>query len=80
MSRTHKLYRDGRYFDLASDPFETTPLARAAWSASATTEAKVLQAALDKFADARPAHLAQPGDGPGGKGKKKAGKNQKKEP
>ncbi len=28
MTTTHKLYRDGRFFDLAADPFEARPLAR----------------------------------------------------
>lgn len=73
--RGHKLYRDGRLYDLAADPFEegeplgpeTAPEARAK-----------LQDFLDRYADARPAELdrafreANPGATSGAKpGRKK---------
>ncbi len=77
MSTTHKLYRDGRFFDLTADPFETKPpLKVAALTGSAAAAAKSLQTALDGFKDARPEHLWEVGYGPGQKKKKdKAGKN-----
>lgn len=51
--RTHKLYRDGRFFDLANDPFEASPLDLAA---APGARAK-LQAVLDHYTGARPADL-----------------------
>lgn len=52
--QTHKLYRDGRLFDLAADPFETgNPLAP---EAAPEARAKLL-AVLDLYADARPEAL-----------------------
>ena len=74
MSTRYKLYRDGQFFDLTADPFEEKPLSPTGLTGPAATAAKSLQAALDKFKSARPAHLSAPGQGPGGKGKKKAGK------
>jgi arylsulfatase A len=71
--RTHKLYRDGRFYDLAKDPFEAAPL-----GASAAPEARArLRAVLDRYADARPAGLdqaflpANPGAASDGKARKK---------
>ena len=58
-SRTHKLYRDGKFYDLVADRFETNPLALDRLTGAAATEAKKLQAALDVYRTARPAHLAQ---------------------
>jgi arylsulfatase A len=56
--RTHKLYRDGRFFDLGQDPFEERPLpASEATGPAAATRAR-LQAELDRYAQARPAHVA----------------------
>ena len=57
MSTTHKLYRDGRFFDLQADPFEAKPLARGQLSGNAAAAAKSLQAALEQYATARPPHL-----------------------
>ena len=58
MTATHKLYRDGRFFDLSADPYEEkTPLARDTLSGTAAAAAKSLQAALEQFTNARPAHL-----------------------
>lgn len=76
----HKLYRDGRFYDLRQDPFEQAPPIQAG-ELHAAAAAK-LQAVLDRFAEARPVDLdnafrrslpdskaAEPGKG---KGKKKA--------
>jgi len=52
-----KLYRDGRFFDLARDPFEEQPLQRAGLPAGAAAAALQLSAVLDQFKDARPAAL-----------------------
>lgn len=54
---SYKLYRDGRFFDLANDPFEDKPLHTETLVSVAATTAKKLQAALDQFKDARPAEL-----------------------
>ena len=71
--RTHKLYRDGRFYDLTKDPFEAAPL-----DASAAPEARArLQTVLGRHADARPAGLdeaflqANPGAASDGKERKK---------
>jgi arylsulfatase A len=53
----YKLYRDGRFFDLAADPDETAPQQAAALAGEAADAAKKLQAVLDQFKDARPAEL-----------------------
>ncbi len=55
--RQHKLYRDGRVFDLVVDPDETTPLAGEQFDGETATAAKKLQAVLDRFQDTRPAEL-----------------------
>jgi arylsulfatase A len=51
-------HRDGRLYDLVRDPFENKPLPLASLTGTAATEAKKLQAVLDDYAKARPAHLA----------------------
>jgi arylsulfatase A len=53
----HKLYRGGRFYDLAADPGEVKPLNVAGLTGPAAAAAKRLQAALDKFQGARPAEL-----------------------
>jgi len=53
----YKLYRDGRFFDLAADPDETSPLEVASLESQPAAAAKKLQAVLDQFQDARPAEL-----------------------
>lgn len=58
-SVTHKLYRDGKFFDLVADPFEKKPLGVAKLAGNAAAEARKLQAELDKYASARPDHLAR---------------------
>ncbi len=57
-SVTHKLHRDGKFYDLTADRFETKPLPLASLTGPAAAEAKKLQAVLDRYASARPAHLA----------------------
>lgn len=49
----HKLYRDGRFFDLQADPDEKSPL----MGSDQTTAKTKLQAVLDRYLDARPAEL-----------------------
>lgn len=53
----HKLYRDGRFFDLKADPFEQKPLTTAALTDREAAARAKLQKALDQFANARPAEL-----------------------
>jgi arylsulfatase A len=59
MSPRHKLYRDGRFFDLGSDPWEQTALKVENLGGESATAAKVLQAELDRYSDARPPELRQ---------------------
>lgn len=59
-SRTHKLHRDGRFYDLTTDRFEQRPLPLDALSPAASAEALKLRAVLALYADARPAHLRVP--------------------
>lgn len=72
-----KLYRDGRFFDLRADPFEEQAPLAAPLSAEQTAAKTKLQAALDRFTDARPAALDRQfqaemqGREPGRKKKKK---------
>ena len=53
----YKLYRDGRFFDLAADPDETAPQPLAQLAGEAAAAAQKLQAVLDQFQNARPAEL-----------------------
>lgn len=53
----YKLYRDGRFFDLATDPDEKSPLAVAQLKGDVTVAARKLQSVLERFQDARPAEL-----------------------
>ena len=82
MSTAYKLYRDGTFFDLNADPFEAKPLPVESLSGAARDAARTLQAALDRYADARPAHLrtaaAAPADDDPAAATKKAGKKKKK--
>ncbi|MES2694498.1 MAG: sulfatase-like hydrolase/transferase [Verrucomicrobiota bacterium] len=57
MSTRHKLYRDGTFFDLTTDPFEEKPQPMSALTGAAAEAAKKLQVALDRYKNARPAHL-----------------------
>jgi arylsulfatase A len=58
-SQRYKLYRDGRLFDIPSDAAETAPLAESALTDEARKARAMLQAALDKYANARPAGLKE---------------------
>jgi len=56
----YKLYRDGRFFDVQADPFEQgQPLPLPTADGEPATAARALQAVLDQYAEARPAHLRQ---------------------
>ena len=74
----YKLYRDGRLFDLASDPDEKSPLAAAQLDAQARTAAAMLQKALDQFTNARPAELDRAFEKSVAEQPAKAKKNKKK--
>ena len=58
MNQGYKLYRDAQFFDLTHDAEEQRPLGPATIGAEAIAAHKLLQAALDKYRDARPAGLA----------------------
>lgn len=60
----YKLYRDGRFYDLTKDREENQALAAAELSGDAAKALPTLQAALDQFKSARPAHLPKPGGNP----------------
>jgi len=53
-TRRYKLYRDGRFFDLARDEDESTPLGRVSLTGEAAAAARSLQSALDQFRNAGP--------------------------
>ncbi len=53
----YKLYRDGRFFDLAADPDETAPQPLAQFAGEAAAAAQKLQAVLDQFQNVRPTEL-----------------------
>lgn len=53
----YKLYRDGRFFNLAADPDEKSPLPATQLKGDETVAARKLQSVLDRFRDARPAEL-----------------------
>lgn len=56
-NQRYKLYRDGRFFDIEKDVLEKQPLAEASLDEEQRRTRTMLQAALDRYADARPAHL-----------------------
>jgi arylsulfatase A len=68
----YKLYRTGKFYDIVADEMEKTPLDTL--NEDAATSRDKLQAALDKFEEARPTEL-DAGAAPG-KVKKKKRKNQ----
>jgi arylsulfatase A len=51
---THKLHRDGKFYDLTTDRFEQKPLPLATLTGPAAETAKKLQTVLDRYAQARP--------------------------
>lgn len=69
-NHTGKLYRDGTYFDLTTDPFEEQPLDRSAWSAEQHSNARKLQATLSSFDSARSQDLPKPNTKESGKKRK----------
>jgi arylsulfatase A len=60
MSKEHKLYRDGSFFDLRADPFEEKPLRADKVAGENAAAAQKLQAVLTQYANARPAELLEP--------------------
>jgi arylsulfatase A len=80
-STTHKLYRDGRFFDLTKDWFEEKPpLAVNSLSGREADEERKLKAVLDRYANARPKHLAEHVASAGSKGgNKQATKSNKRQ-
>lgn len=56
-NRSHKLYRDGNFFDVAADPQEKRPLETSSLPAAAAASHKSLQEALRVYEHARPKHL-----------------------
>ena len=54
MTKEHKLYRDGRFFDLVADPQEKQARQVADLQGTDAVVARELQAVLDQYADARP--------------------------
>jgi len=56
-NQKYKLYRGGEFYDLAADPVEERPLKVASQTGDAAAAAKMLQAALNEFNDARPGNL-----------------------
>ena len=56
----YKLYRNGDFYDLGKDIEEKSALKVAGLKGEAAKAAKLLQGALDQYANARPAHLPKP--------------------
>jgi arylsulfatase A len=56
----YKLYRTGECYNLARDPEEKQPLQVGTLKGEAAAAARLLQGALDRYKDARPAHLSKP--------------------
>ncbi len=78
LSTRYKLYRDGRFFDLTIDPYEEKPPRRSAdVTGDEAVAAAKLQAALDLYTHARPAHLMKPVEAKQGKAGDKAGAKKK---
>jgi arylsulfatase A len=69
----YKLYRSGGFFDLSKDVEEKQPLTVASLDGEAAAAAKLLQGALDQFADARPSEVDRAFE-QAGKGKAKGQK------
>ena len=56
-TRDFKLYQSGEFYDWRSDPDEQHPLEAASLTGEAAAAARILQAALNKYRDARPAGI-----------------------
>ncbi|MGB2820767.1 MAG: sulfatase-like hydrolase/transferase [Phycisphaerae bacterium] len=59
-NQRYKLYRTGKFFDIRSDVLEASPLGESALDEQARAARAMLQRALDKYKDARPASLNKP--------------------
>ena len=57
MTTGAKLYRDGRFFDLKADPFESQPISTEQLNAEEKNVSEKLQGVLDSYANARPEEL-----------------------
>jgi arylsulfatase A len=57
MTKQHKLYRDGRFFDVVADPDETAPRRIAELKGAAAEAASKLSNVLEQYANARPASV-----------------------
>jgi arylsulfatase A len=82
MSKSLKLYSDGRVFDLRSDPFEERALKVEDLNADDVAAASKLKEVIAQFAAARPEHVASfkanPDDTSGKKGQKRKGGNRRR--
>lgn len=56
-NQRYKLYRTGEFYDIKADPLELEPLNRESLGTDQVRTRKILQEALDSFANARPDHL-----------------------
>lgn len=63
-TRDFKLSRSGEFYDLRKDIEEKQPLSAPTLDGEAAAAARLLQGALDRYKDARPAALAKPLSGP----------------
>ncbi len=61
-TRRDKLYADGRFIDVSNDVLESAPLAEHEMTAEQLDTRRMLQAALDRFREARPEHVAAQGN------------------
>jgi arylsulfatase A len=57
MSKSLKVYSDGRVFDLRNDPFEQKALKKSDLQGDDVAAVGILQAAIDQYANARPDKL-----------------------
>ncbi|MBI5395372.1 MAG: sulfatase-like hydrolase/transferase [Verrucomicrobia bacterium] len=78
-TRDFKLSRTGDFHDLRKDLEEKHPLKVEALTGEAAAAAKLLQSALDRYKDARPAAQAKPFVGPKARGKKNVESANKKD-
>lgn len=75
----YKLYRSGKFYDLSTDAAEKQDISTTTLSGEAAAAKAKLQAALERFKDARPAELDREFEASGkGKEKKKKGKKKAK--
>lgn len=73
-NQNYKLYRDGAFYDVRQGDADKKPLNTSSLDADALAAKTTLQAALDKFKDARPAHLLKASKQDGKKAAKKEAK------